>query len=300
MTNEVTYPRVLVVAGSDSGGGAGIQADIKTCAAFGVYSATAITAVTAQNTLGVQGVYTLPSEFVAEQMVSVLTDIGADVIKIGMLANKEIIEAVAYVIDEHAPETTLVLDPVMVATSGDRLLDEGAKEALIERLIPNADVITPNIPEAEALTGLKITDTDEMIAAGEKLMEMGAFCALMKGGHLEAESLVDILVTGQGHSYLTGPRLFTRHTHGTGCTLASALAAGLARGKDYETAARDARDFVHDAISGAPKLGSGGKGTHGPLNHGLVPLGEGEGEGDDDGGDDGSSNSPFSGLRALN
>lgn len=284
MTNTSPYPRVLIVAGSDSGGGAGIQADIKTCAAFGVYSATAVTAITVQNTLGVQGFEAMSAQMVRDQMVAVLSDIGADVIKIGMLANAEIINAVADVLDAHAPDTTVVLDPVMVATSGDALLEADAIDALIERLIPHADVITPNVPEAERLTGLTIEDADAMRAAGDKLIEMGAFAAVMKGGHLSGNTIIDLLVTEQGMAMMTGPRLQSRHTHGTGCTLASAIAAGLARGGDLgealEASVQDARDFVFEAINSAPKLGSGGKGTHGPLNHGLVPR-QIDGEGDD-------------------
>lgn len=278
MTNPTTYPRALIVAGSDSSGGAGIQADIKTCASFGVYSGCAITAITAQNTLGVSRVDMMAPDLVAEQMRAVLTDIGADVIKIGMLGNAGIINAVADVIDALAPETTVVLDPVMVATSGDVLLEDDAITALIDRLIPHADVITPNIPEAARLTGLSVEDMETMQAAGETLLEMGAYSAVMKGGHLEGSVLLDLLITGEGMSMMTGPRLHTRHTHGTGCTMASAIAAGLARGEDLETAVQNARDFVFEAIASAPKLGSGGKGTHGPLNHGLIPLGCGDDE----------------------
>lgn len=279
-TKPSPYPRVLIVAGSDSSGGAGIQADIKTCAAFGVYSATAITAVTVQNTLGVSRFEAMSADMVRDQMVAVLSDIGADVIKIGMLANADIINAVADVLDEHAPDTTVVLDPVMVATSGDVLLADEAIDALIERLIPHADVITPNVPEAERLTGLTIKDSDDMRAAGDKLIQMGAFAAVMKGGHLTGKTIIDLLVTEQGMSMMMGPRIHSRHTHGTGCTLASAIAAGLARGgnlaQGLEQSVQEARDYVFEAISSAPKLGSGGKGTHGPLNHGLVPIGADE------------------------
>lgn len=273
MTQDIKYPRVLIVAGSDSGGGAGVQADIKTCAAFGVYSASAITAVTVQNTLGVSRAELMAPDLVAAQMRAVLSDIGADVIKIGMLGNAAIIHAVADVIDELAPETTLVLDPVMVATSGDVLLEDDAIAALTERLIPHADVITPNAPEATRLTGLAVDDMETMRAAGEALLEMGAYSAVMKGGHLEGSTVLDLLITGEGMSMMTGPRLRTRHTHGTGCTLASAVAANLARGEGLEAAAQNARDFVFEAITTAPKLGSGGKGTHGPLNHGLAAIG---------------------------
>ena len=187
MTNldEHPAPRILIIAGSDSGGGAGIQADIKTCAAFGAYSATAITAVTAQNTTGVQAVEFMPAELVRTQIKSVMSDIGADIIKIGMLGTQDIIEVVAEEISDT--DAFVILDPVMVATSGDRLLDNGAVEALTTKLIPVCDLITPNVPEAVALTGIEIDDTDDMTKAGEALIEMGAYAALMKGGHLDSK-----------------------------------------------------------------------------------------------------------------
>ncbi|MBL4852715.1 MAG: bifunctional hydroxymethylpyrimidine kinase/phosphomethylpyrimidine kinase [Robiginitomaculum sp.] len=260
-----TCPRVLIVAGSDSSGGAGIQADIKTCAAFGVYSATAITAITAQNTVGVQRVETLAPDMVAAQMRSVLSDIGADVIKIGMLANREIIEAVAEVIASDAEDITVVLDPVMVATSGDKLLENAAVNALKDMLLPLADVITPNIDETETLTGIRPIDVDGMIKAGVRLMEMGAYAALMKGGHLETKSITDVLVAPDGNHIMSAPRIYSKHTHGTGCTLASAVASLLAQGAPLEIAVREAREFVFEAIRTAPKLGKGS----GPLNHGL-------------------------------
>jgi len=263
-------PRVLIVAGSDSSGGAGIQADIKTCAAFGVYSATAITAITAQNTVGVQRVEAISAELVAAQMRSVLSDIGADVIKIGMLANADIIKAVADIIINEAEDVSVVLDPVMVATSGDKLLEDDAVEAMKELLIPLADVITPNVDEAEILTGMRPEDANGLTQAGERLLEMGAFAALMKGGHLDSKSITDILVTPGGNHIMSAPRIYSRHTHGTGCTLASAVAAMLAidkvrGGAPLEVAAREAREFVFEAIRTAPKLGKG----NGPLNHGL-------------------------------
>jgi len=265
MTDQHQYARVLIIAGSDSSGGAGIQADIKTCAAFGVYSATAITAVTAQNTLGVQRVEAAGADMVADQMRSVLSDIGADVIKIGMLANADIIEAVSDVITKEAEDITVVLDPVLVATSGDKLLEDAAIETLKEKLLPQADLITPNTYEAEILTGIKIETVDDMITAGEALLKMGAYGALMKGGHLEGKSVIDVLVTNEGNQIMSAPRINSRHTHGTGCTLASAVAALLAQGAPIEIAVQDAREFVFEAIRTAPKLGKG----NGPLNHGL-------------------------------
>ncbi len=257
--------RVLIIAGSDSSGGAGIQADIKTCAAFGVYSASAITAITAQNTLGVHRVKAVGAELVADQMRSVLSDIGADVIKIGMLANAGIIEAVADVIINEAEDIPVVLDPVLVATSGDKLLEDKAIEALKEKFLPQADLITPNTYEAEILTGIKIETVDDMIAAGEALLKMGAYGALMKGGHLEGKSVIDVLVTGEGNQIMSAPRIRSRHTHGTGCTLASAVAALLAQGAPIEIAVQEAREYVFEAIRTAPKLGKG----NGPLGHGL-------------------------------
>lgn len=261
---ENTVPRVLIIAGSDSGGGAGIQADIKTCAAYGAYSATAVTAVTAQNTLGVESIHMLPAEMVAAQIKSVMDDIGADVIKIGMLGTQEIIETVAKAVDDV--DAFVILDPVMVATSGDNLLDSGAVEALKTLLIPVCDLVTPNIPEAEILTGLKIEDTDDMTKAGDVLLEMGAYAALMKGGHLDSKMVFDVLVSEDGNNLMSGPRIYSRHTHGTGCTLASAVAAGMALGTPLDEAVLSARDFVYEAIRTAPGLGEG----HGPLNHGLL------------------------------
>lgn len=284
MTDNPTA-RVLIIAGSDSGGGAGIQADIKTCAAFGAYSATAITAVTAQNTLGVQRVEVMPADLVRAQIQSVMSDIGADVIKIGMLGNADIIDVVAEELSDV--EALIVLDPVMVATSGDPLLEEAAIEALKSKLIPLADVITPNVPEAELLTGMKIDDVDDLGKAGDALLTMGAYAAVMKGGHLKGKTLVDVLVSEDGASMMTGPRIHSRHTHGTGCTLASGIAAALALGAPLEEAVSTARDYVYEAIRTAPKLGAG----NGPLNHGLA-MGEAEE-------DDPKPDNPFAALKGL-
>jgi len=278
--------RVLIIAGSDSGGGAGIQADLKTCAAFGAYGATAITAITAQNTLGVQKVEALSPDLVTAQIESVLSDIGADVIKIGMLANQAIIEAVAGAIEEAS--AYIILDPVMVATSGDKLLEDGAINALKEKLIPLCDVITPNVPEAEILTGLKIEDVDDLGKAGGKLIEMGAYAALMKGGHLDGKTVVDVLVSDDENAVMTAPRIHSKHTHGTGCTLASAIAANMALGVPLDEAVNTAREFVFEAIRSAPKLGQG----NGPLNHGLI-FGDEETAGPVD------EANPFSALKDL-
>ncbi|WP_371395650.1 bifunctional hydroxymethylpyrimidine kinase/phosphomethylpyrimidine kinase [Fretibacter rubidus] len=289
-TPDITHPetqgRVLIIAGSDSSGGAGIQADIKSCAAFGAYSATAVTAVTVQNTLGVSAVEVMPADIVRGQIRAVLDDIGADVIKIGMLANAAIIDVVA----EELADTPayVVLDPVMVATSGDTLLEDDAVEALKTKLIPLCDVITPNVPEAEMLTGIKITEISDLSKAGDALLSMGAYAALMKGGHLDTKSIVDILVTEEGANMMTGPRIYSRHTHGTGCTLASALAANMALGVPLEEAVQNARDFVFEGIRSAPKFGKG----NGPLNHGLAVIGE-DGVTDDEP----PSNNPFAVLK---
>lgn len=290
MTEQTSQiARVLIIAGSDSGGGAGIQADIKTCAAFGTYSMTAITAVTAQNTLGVQQVEVMPAALVKAQIDSVLSDIGADVIKIGMLGAPDIIDVVAEAVTDF--DGLVVLDPVMVATSGDALLESSAVEALKTKLLPVCDIVTPNVPEAELLTGLKIEDVDKLSKAGDALLEMGVYAALMKGGHLDGKTLVDVLISDDGANVMTGPRLQTRHTHGTGCTLASAVAAGLALGVPLDEAVMNAREFVFEAIRTAPKLGRACKDSHGPLNHGLA-LPETEGK-------ETASNNPFSALQSL-
>lgn len=288
MTSYTSNPtsRVLIIAGSDSGGGAGVQADIKTCAAFGVYSATAITAVTAQNTLGVQQVEIMPEELVRAQIKSVLSDIGADVIKIGMLGDESIINAVAEEVEEF--DGFVILDPVMVATSGDPLLQEGAVKALKEKLLPLADLVTPNVPEAEILTGQTIKDVDDLTKAGDTLLSHNVYAALMKGGHLKGKSLVDVLVSEEGANIMSGPRLNSRHTHGTGCTLASAVAANMALGAPLDAAVQTAREFVFQAIKTAPKLGGG----NGPLNHGLVT------EQEDDGQPPAGDN-PFAALKGL-
>ncbi|MGI4977210.1 MAG: bifunctional hydroxymethylpyrimidine kinase/phosphomethylpyrimidine kinase [Janthinobacterium lividum] len=254
--------RVLVVAGSDSGGGAGVQADIKAVSAMGAYAATALTALTAQNTQGVQGVLGVPAAFVALQMRSVLDDLGADAIKTGMLADQSVIEAVAEVL-RTVPGVPLVLDPVMVAKGGQSLLDPASVAALVRELLPRAAVVTPNLPEAEALTGAPVADVAAMHRAAERLLRMGAAAVLLKGGHLPGGILTDLLATPDGTTAFEQSRVPTRHTHGTGCTLASAIAAGLAQGIDLADAVARARAYVRAAIETAPGLGSG----HGPLNH---------------------------------
>jgi hydroxymethylpyrimidine/phosphomethylpyrimidine kinase len=254
--------RVLTIAGSDSGGGAGIEADIKTISALGGYACTAITAVTAQNTLGVFGVQTMPADFVRLSIRTVLDDIGADAIKLGMLANAGIIAAVAETLPAGMP---VVLDPVMVATSGAILLPDDAITALRTHLLPRATIVTPNLPEAAKLTGLPLDNAADHEAAGRALLAMGAAAALIKGGHAEGDMLTDTLVHAGGVERISLPRIHTRNTHGTGCTLASAIATGLAQRMTLPDAVGRARDYLQRAIAQAPGLGKG----HGPVWHGV-------------------------------
>ena len=260
--------RVLIVAGSDSGGGAGIQADIKTVTLLGGYAATAIAALTVQNTLGVTGVHAVPPGFVQAQMRAVLDDIGADAIKTGMLGDAAMVVAVADVIEALAAKPPLVVDPVMVAKGGARLLDADAIGAVKARLLPLATLVTPNTPELEALTGLRIGDEADAVAAGRELLAAGARAVLVKGGHLDGDEVVDWLLTSGGEQRFGSPRIHTRHTHGTGCTLASAIACGLAKGQSLSGAVETARAYVQSAIRAAPGLGQG----HGPLGHNFALL----------------------------
>ena len=256
--------RVLIVAGSDSGGGAGIQADIKTVTALSGYAMTAITALTAQNTRGVFGILEVPPEFVAQQMELVLEDIGADAVKIGMLHRAPVIEAVAAVLERRAEGIPLVLDPVMVAKGGASLLQDEAVRALTDRLLPLATILTPNIPEAEVLYGASIASTADAAHAAAALSRKGR-AVLLKGGHLPGDKVVDLLAEGgRVVGRFEDQRLDTPHTHGTGCTLASAIATGLAQGMDVRTAVVRARRYVREAIQAAPGFGHG----HGPLGHG--------------------------------
>jgi hydroxymethylpyrimidine/phosphomethylpyrimidine kinase len=257
--------RVLIIAGSDSGGGAGIQADLKTVTALGGYAATAITAITVQNTLGVSAAYPVPPAVIEAQARAVLDDIGADVIKTGMLGDAEAVEVVARLLDDAG--LPAVIDPVMVAKGGARLLADEAVAPVRNLLVRRAALLTPNAPEAETLTGLSVETADDLRRAGEALLAMGAGAVLMKGGHIAGERVTDILMTPYGETIFEGERIETRHTHGTGCTLASACAVGLAQGMSMEAAAARAWDYVHRAILQAPGLGRG----HGPLDHGW-PL----------------------------
>jgi hydroxymethylpyrimidine/phosphomethylpyrimidine kinase len=251
----------LTIAGSDSGGGAGIQADLKTFAALGVFGTSAIVAVTAQNTLGVRSWIALPPEMVAAQIDAVIEDLGADAVKTGMLANAAIIEVVAERVRAHGL-ATLVVDPVMVAKSGDPLLEPAAVAALRERLLPLALVVTPNRPEAEVLSGRPVRSLAEARDAARALVDLGARHAVVKGGHGEGPA-IDVLYDGHGFHEYEAPRIATRHTHGTGCTFASAIAAELAKGATVPEAVRRAKDYLTHALRHAPGLGHG----HGPVHH---------------------------------
>jgi hydroxymethylpyrimidine/phosphomethylpyrimidine kinase len=259
-----TKGRVLIIAGSDSGGGAGIQADIKAVTCLGGFAMTAITALTAQNTCGVFDIHPVPEDFISRQIEVVMDDLGADCIKIGMLATASIIETVVGALERFAPDVPVVLDPVMVAKGGHALLAADAVDALKTLFIPRATVITPNLPEAAVLIGCRIETEADMHAAVEPLRGLGAQAVLLKGGHLEGGRLVDLLISPDGEERFAGQRLDTVHTHGTGCTLASAIAAGIAQGLNLRDAVTRARDYVRVAIETAPGLGHG----HGPLNHG--------------------------------
>jgi len=255
--------RVLIVAGSDSGGGAGIQADIKTVTMLDGFAMTAVTALTAQNTTGVHGVLPIDPGFIRRQIEVVLDDIGADAVKTGMLHDSEVIETVAAALADKARGVPLVVDPVMVAKGGAALIEPGAIEALKRLLIPSAAVLTPNLPEAEILAGGEILTLPAMHEAADTLLALGCGAVLLKGGHLPGDTVHDVLATRGGHHVWHGARIDSRHTHGTGCTLASAIATGLAQGLDTEAAVERARDYVRHAIASAPGFGHG----HGPLDH---------------------------------
>jgi len=266
MTQENTYRRVLTIAGSDSGGGAGIQADLKTIAANGCYGMSVITALTAQNTVGVSAIHAVPIEFVEAQMDAVLTDIGCDAVKIGMLFSPELIRTVAEGLRRHGVKQ-IVLDPVMVAQSGDPLLQDEAVEALKQYLIPLADIITPNLPEASVLLGRQILALEEIEDAAVELAGLGCRSVLVKGGHLDSADCHDCLYLADEKRLvlLPGERVATRNNHGTGCTLSSAIASFLAAGQELEQAVRQAKDYITGAIrAGADyRLGRG----HGPVHH---------------------------------
>ncbi len=253
--------RALTIAGSDSGGGAGIQADLKTFAALGVYGTSALTAITAQNTLGVTGVQELTPDMVGAQIDAVISDIGADAVKTGMLSNSRIIQVVADKVTEHGLPN-LVVDPVMVAKGGDPLLQEEAVDALRTLLVPLALVVTPNLPEASVLVGYPVESLEQARQAARDIVAMGSRSVVVKGGHLEGDA-VDVFYDGREFRELSAPRIETTSTHGTGCTFASAIAAGLANGMAVEEAVGQAKEYVTEAIRKSFPVGSG----HGPLNH---------------------------------
>lgn len=258
--------RVLIIAGSDSGGGAGIQADVKSVTALGGFAATAITALTAQNTLGVHDVFPVDTDFIQMQMRVVLDDIGADCLKTGMLHSADVIQAVCTVLENEAAGIPVVVDPVMVAKGGASLLDSDSVATLRDRLLPLSSVITPNIPEAEEILGApgSIAGVEDMKAAAEALKAMGPGAVLVKGGHMEGDALSDVLLDDDGFHIFETQRVDTAHTHGTGCTLASSIATGVAQGMALPEAVGRAQAYVVAAIKGAPGYGAG----HGPVDHG--------------------------------
>ena len=258
--------RVLIIAGSDSGGGAGIQADIKAVTALNGFAMTAITALTAQNTLGVQGIHEVPPDFVTEQIRVVMSDLGADCIKTGMLHRAEVVHAVADALEAYAPDVPLIVDPVMVAKGGASLLEESATLAIRQRIIPRATLITPNAPEAAVLAGMEVKTQEDAMTAARSLATLGPKSILVTGGHVDNDAgmVTDVFLHGEGTmDVFESERIETQHTHGTGCTLASAIAAGVAAGMDMREAIIRARHYVHEAIRTAPGFGHG----HGPLNH---------------------------------
>ncbi len=270
LAHALEYLRVLSIAGSDSGGGAGIQADLKTFAALGCYGMTAITALTAQNTLGVRAIHGVPPQMLRDQIDAVLEDIGAHAVKIGMLHSPEIVQTVAEAIDRHALQK-VVLDPVMVATSGAVLIDNPAIMMLVRELFPRALVVTPNLDEASLLVGRPLTSESDMEAAAQEMLTMGANAVLLKGGHLPGDLVCDLLLTKEDtHHWMRAPRIHTSNTHGTGCTLSSAIAAHLASGASLLDAVQAARDYVRAALEAGAEVRTGSGG--GPLNHGHAPL----------------------------
>jgi hydroxymethylpyrimidine/phosphomethylpyrimidine kinase len=261
----MTMPIALTIAGSDSSGGAGIQADLKTFAALGVYGASVVTALTAQNTSGVTGIHQVPSDFVTAQLDAVFTDLEVKAVKIGMVAQLATIEAIVAGLTRWSPKH-IVLDPVMVASSGDRLLATDAVAALRTKLIPLASLITPNLPEAAALLDEPVAASEAAIESqGKRLLAMGCRAVLIKGGHGQGAESIDYMIGGGGSIALAAPRIVTKNTHGTGCSLSSAIAAGLAKGEDMETAVRHAKIWVSAAIAAADRLGVGH--GHGPIHH---------------------------------
>src|SRR3979411_2359747 len=258
-------PIALTIAGSDSSGGAGIQADLKTFAAFGVYGASVVTALTAQNTRGVTGIHLVPADFVTAQIGAVFSDLAVNAVKIGMVAQVATIDAIVAGLTQWSPKH-VVLDPVMVATSGDRLLATDAVEGLRTKLIPRAALITPNLPEAAALLDEPVAVSEAAIESqGKRLLAMGCRAVLIKGGHGQGPKSIDCLIVNEGSIARAAPRIVTKNTHGTGCSLSSAIAAGLAKGENMETAGRHAKVWISAAIAAADRLGVGH--GHGPIHH---------------------------------
>jgi len=253
--------KALTIAGSDSGAGAGIQADLKTFAAHGVYGTSAITAITAQNTIGVTAVLAINAKFVGAQIDAILADIGAHAVKTGMLANTAIIDLVVKKIRQHRLKN-IVVDPVMVATSGDLLIEKSAVAALRSKLVPLASVVTPNIHEAEVLTGMKLGNAEEIKEAARRIFKMGAKTVLIKGGHLKGPAM-DLFYDGKNFIALNAPRIGTKNTHGTGCTLSAAIAANLAKGQNVVAAVTNAKRYITDALRHSYRIGSG----HSPVHH---------------------------------
>ena len=268
--NKFEYPRVLSIAGSDSGGGAGIQADLKTFSALGCYGMTAITALTAQNTCGVRSIHGVPPQMLCDQMDAVIEDIGVDAVKIGMLHSPEIVRTVAAAIDRHGLKN-VVFDPVMVATSGAVLIDTAAVDVLVRELFSRVTVVTPNLDEAALLVGRSLTSAQDMEQAALDLLAKGARAVLLKGGHLPGDTVIDLLLTDTGEKiWMQAPRIHSPNTHGTGCTLSSAIAAYLALGASLIEAVQQARLFVREALQAGAQVQTG-KGS-GPLNHGYAPI----------------------------
>lgn len=264
------YARVLSIAGSDSGGGAGIQADLKTISALGCFGMTAITALTAQNTCGVRAIHAVPAQMLADQIDAVMEDIGADAVKIGMLHSSEIVLTVAIAIERHGLRN-VVFDPVMVATSGAVLIDHAAMAVLVQELFPRAALITPNLDEAALLVGRPLRSESDMQAAATDLLAMGARAVLLKGGHLAGDTVSDLLALGNGeHFWMRDARIHTPNTHGTGCTLSSAIASHLALGQDLVPAVQAARSYIRGALLHGAQVATGA--GSGPLNHGYAPL----------------------------
>jgi hydroxymethylpyrimidine/phosphomethylpyrimidine kinase len=264
------YPRVLAIAGSDSGGGAGIQADLKTFAALGCFGMTAITAITAQNTTGVRAIHAVPPQMLRDQIDAVMEDMGARAIKIGMLHSPDIVRTVADAIGRHGLQN-VVFDPVMVATSGAVLIDNEAVDVLVRELFPCVAVITPNLDEAALLVGRPLTGPEDMALAAQNLIDKGAHAVLLKGGHLPGDTVIDLMMTKSGEkTWMQAPRIQSPNTHGTGCTLSSAIAAHLALGASLLEAVQLARSFVRDALQAGAEVQTGH--GSGPLNHGFAPV----------------------------